>query len=213
MKPILPRRIEDYCARHSAVAVPLLRELERYTHAHCKLPQMLIGPYEGALLVLLVRLSGARRILEIGTFTGYSALSMAAALPPNGRLLSCEINPEHAAIARRFFRRSRHGRKIRLRLGPALDSLKHLPRAAKFDFVFIDADKENYVNYFEAVLPRLKSGGLIVADNVLWSGRALAPKDKTDRAVARFNRHVRGDKRVEVVMLPVRDGVSLVRKR
>jgi caffeoyl-CoA O-methyltransferase len=174
---------------------------------------MLIGPHEGALLAMLVRLSGARRILEIGTFTGYSALCMAGALPKNGRLITCEIKPEHADIAQSFFGRSPHGRKIKIHLGPALETLASLPRAARFDFVFLDADKENYVNYYEAVLPRLRPGGLIVADNVLWSGRVLAPKKKTDLAVARFNKHVRRDPRVECVMLPLRDGVSLVRKR
>jgi caffeoyl-CoA O-methyltransferase len=152
-------------------------------------------------------------VLEIGTFTGYSALCMAEALPKNGRLITCEIKSQHAEIAQSFFDRSPHGRKIRLRLGPALETLANLPASAIFDLVFLDADKENYVNYYEAVLPRLWSGGLIVADNVLWSGRVLAPKKKTDRAVVRFNKHVQRDPRVECVMLPVRDGVSLIRKR
>jgi caffeoyl-CoA O-methyltransferase len=174
---------------------------------------MLIGPHEGALLAMLVRLSGARRVLEIGTFTGYSALCMAEALPGNGRLITCEIRPRHAEISQSFFKRSPHGHKIRLRLGPALETLASLSHATKFDFVFLDADKENYVNYYEAVLPRLRSGGLIVADNVLWSGRVLVPKKKTDRAVVKFNKHVLRDPRVECVMLPVRDGVSLIRKR
>jgi caffeoyl-CoA O-methyltransferase len=174
---------------------------------------MLIGPHEGALLAMLVRLSGARRVLEIGTFTGYSALCMAEALPKNGRLITCELRAERAEIAQSFFKRSPHGRKIKLRLGPALETLAGLPGSATFDFVFLDADKENYVNYYEAVLPRLRSSGLIVADNVLWSGRVLAPKKKSDRAVVAFNKHVRRDPRVECVMLPVRDGVSLIRKR
>lgn len=212
MKAIIPRKIEEYCLRHSTARGKLLRQLEKYTRRHCADAQMLIGPHEGALLALLVRLSDARRALEIGTFTGYSALCLAGALPRNGRLLTCEINPRHADIARSFFDRSRHGRKIELRLGPALNTLADLPPTAKFDFVFLDADKENYANYYEAVLPHLRSSGLIVADNVLWSGRVLAPKKKTDRAVVAFNKHVRRDKRVECVMLPVRDGVSLIRK-
>lgn len=212
MKAIIPRKIEEYCLRHSTARDPLLRELEKYTHRHLADAQMLIGPHEGALLAMLVRLSSARRVLEIGTFTGYSALCLAEALPQNGRLVTCEIRPERAKIARAFFKRSPHGRKIQLRLGAALETLADLPRSAKFDFVFIDADKENYVNYYEAVLPRLKPDGLIVADNVLWSGRVLVPKTKTDRAIVAFNKHVRRDKRVECVMLPVRDGVSLIRK-
>ena len=213
MKAIIPRKIEEYCLRHTSARDKLLCELEKYTNRHCADAQMLIGPHEGALLTMLVRLSGARRILEIGCFTGYSALCMAEALPRNGRLTTCEIKPEHADIARSFFARSPHGHKIKIRLGPALETLAGLPASTRFDFVFLDADKENYVNYYEAVLPRLRRGGLIVADNVLWSGHVLAPKKKTDRAVVRFNKHVRRDPRVECVMLPVRDGVSLIRKR
>ncbi len=213
MKAIIPKKIEEYCLRHTSTGSKLLQELEKYTRRYCDDSQMLIGPHEGALLAMLVRLTGARRVLEIGTFTGYSALCMAEALPKNGRLITCEIRPKHAEIAQTFFDRSPHGRKIRLRLGAALETLADLPASATFDFVFLDADKENYVNYYEAVLPRLRPGGLIVADNVLWSGRVLAPKKKTDRAVVRFNKHVCRDPRVECVMLPVRDGVSLVRKR
>jgi caffeoyl-CoA O-methyltransferase len=212
VKAIIPQKIEEYCLRHTTAHNKLLRELEKHTQRNCADPQMLIGPFEGALLTMLVRLSGARRILEIGTFTGYSALCMAEALPRNGRLTTCEIKPEHADIARSFFARSPHGRKIKIHLGPAIETIAGLPALARFDFVFLDADKENYVNYYEAVLPRLRSGGLIVADNVLWSGRVLAPKKKTDRAVVAFNKHVHRDPRVECVMLPVRDGVSLIRK-
>ena len=213
MKAIIPRKIEEYCLRHTSARDKLLRELEKYTNRHCADAQMLIGPHEGALLAMLVRLSGTRRILEIGCFTGYSALCMAEALPRNGRLTTCEIKPEHAEIAQSFFARSPHGPKIKIHLGPALETIAGLPASARFDFVFLDADKENYVNYYEAVLPRLRRGGLIVADNVLWSGRVLAPKKKTDRAVVAFNKHVRRDPRVECVMLPVRDGMSLIRKR
>ncbi len=212
MKAIVPRNIEEYCLHHTAVPNKLQRELEKYTQRHLADAQMLIGSYEGALLAMLVRLTGAWRILEIGTFTGYSALCMAQALPKDGKLITCEIKPEHADVARAFFSRSPHGRKIKLRFGPALKTLADLPASAKFDFVFLDADKENYVNYYETVLPRLRPGGLIVADNVLWSGRVLAPKKKTDRAIVAFNKHVHRDPRVECVMLPVRDGVSLIRK-
>jgi caffeoyl-CoA O-methyltransferase len=213
VKAIIPQPIEDYCLRHTTARNKLLRELEKYTRRHLADARMLIGPHEGALLALLVRLSGARRVIEIGCFTGYSALCMADGLPDDGELVTCEIEPEHAEIAQSFFDRSPHGLKIKLRLGPALETLAILPASANFDFVFIDADKENYVNYYEAVMPRLRSGGLIVADNVLWSGRVLAPKNKTDRAVVKFNNHVRRDPRVECMMLPVRDGVSLIRKR
>lgn len=213
MKAIIPRQIEEYCLHHTTARDKLLRELDRYTQRRSADARMLIGPHEGALLAMLVRLTGARRILEIGCFTGYSALCMAEALLGNGKLMTCEIKLGHAEIAQSFFNRSAYGHKIKIHLGPALETIADLPASAKFDFVFIDADKENYVNYYEAVLPRLRSGGLIVADNVLWSGRVLAPKDKSDRAVVEFNKHVRHDPRVECVVLPVHDGVTLIRRR
>jgi len=212
MLPILPQAIEDYCATHSSAPSPLLDELERYTQAHCALPQMLIGPLEGELLKLLVKLTGARRILEIGLFTGYSALTMAEALPDDGELISCDIDAANAAVAQAFFDRSPHGRKIAIHLGPALDTLNTFPANRAFDFVFLDADKENYINYYEAVLPRLKPNGLLVADNVLWSGKVLDPKEPSDRALVAFNDLVQRDPRVEKVMLGVRDGVLLIRK-
>ncbi len=212
MLPILPPALEDYCAAHSSAPSPLLDELERHTRAHCALSQMLVGPLEGALLKLLVKLTGTRRVLEIGLFTGYSALAMAEALPEDGALTSCDIDAANAAIAQSFFDRSPHGRKITIRLGAARDTLKTFPPELTFDLVFLDADKENYLNYYEAVLPRLKTGGLIVADNVLWSGKVLNPSEKTDEAIVAFNTHVRADPRVEKVMLGVRDGVLLIRK-
>ena len=210
---LVPAAVESYCEAHSSAPSPLLAELQAYTTRNCADAQMVVGPLEAALLQLLVRLSGARRVLEIGTFTGYSALAMAEALPPDGRLITCEIDPRHADIAERFFARSPHGRKITLRRGPALETLAALDTEASFDLVFIDADKENYGNYYERALPLLRSGGLIVADNVLWYGRVLAPQAASDRAVAHFNDRVRSDTRVECVMLPLRDGVSVIRKR
>jgi caffeoyl-CoA O-methyltransferase len=211
MIPVLPEAIERYCTDHSSGASALADELERHTHAQCEAPQMLIGPWEGSLLRLLVAACGARRVLEIGLFTGYSALAMAEGLPPDGELISCEIDAGTAAIARRFLDRSPHGRKVSIRLGSALDTLRAL--APPFDLVFIDADKENYAAYFDACLGLLRPGGLMVADNVLWSGRVLKPADATDHAIVAFNEKVRRDGRVECVMLPIRDGVTLIRKR
>jgi len=213
MDSIIPKALDEYCAAHTSPPSALLAEVAAWTQAHAKLPQMLTGHLEGALLGWLVRLTGARRVLEIGTFTGYSALAMAEALPADGELVTCDIDPEHARIAQSFFDRSPHGKKIKLRLGPALKTLVALSVAEAFDLAFLDADKENYSNYYEAILPRLKSGGLLVADNVLWSGRVLAPKEKTDKAIVAFNVRVRADARVECLMLPVRDGVLLARKK
>jgi len=213
MTPIVSKALEDYCAAHSTSPDPLLAELAAYTHAHCQDPQMLTGPVEGSLLRMLVQLSGARRVLEIGTYTGYSALSMAAGLPGDGELITCDINPETSRIAQSFWARSPYGDKIRPIPGAALDTLYALPTGQAFDFVFLDADKENYVNYYEAVLPRLRPGGLLVADNTLWSGKVLDPKAKSDHAIVAFNATVHGDPRVEHVLLSVRDGVMLIRKK
>jgi len=213
METIIPKAIDDYCAAHTTPPAPLLAELEAWTHAQVKHPQMLTGHLEGALLAWLVRLTGARRVLEIGTYTGYSALAMAAALPTDGELITCDNDPKHAGIAQSYFDRSPHGCKIKLMLGPALDTLAAFPAHTMFDLVFLDADKENYSNYYEAILPRLQANGLLVIDNVLWSGKVLAPRKKTDKAIAALNEHVRADARVECLMLPVRDGVLWVRKK
>jgi len=213
MIPVVPKAIEAYCLAHTTPADPLLDELAEHTRAHCKMPQMLTGPVEGAFLRLLVQVSATRRVLEIGTYTGYSALCMAAGLPDDGQLLTCDIDSETNAIARSFWARSPHGRKISPRLGPALETLAGLPSTTEFDFVFIDADKENYLAYYDAVLPRLRPGGLIAADNTLWSGRVLEPRAQSDHAIVAFNVHVAQDPRVEQVLLSVRDGVLLIRKR
>jgi len=211
MLTLVPASIERYAAAHSAPESTLLKALVKETYSRTKIPQMQVGHLEGAFLRLLVRLTRARRILEIGTFTGYSALAMAEGLPPGGRLVTCDINPETTRIARTFWNRSTHGRKITSRLGPAADSLKKLK--APFDLVFIDADKENYANYWKACVPKLRRGGLIAVDNVLWSGRVLAPKDATDRAIVKFNRLVLRDRRMEAVMVTLRDGVTLAWKK
>lgn len=212
MKKFIPDTIEEYARRHSLPPTPVLMELEAYTREHCELPQMLVGNLEGALLRLLVQLTNARNILEIGCFTGYSALVMAQALPEDGRILTCEIKTEHADIAQGFFDKSEVGQKITLSRGPALDTLRKLDPETVFDMVFIDADKENYSNYYDVIMPHVKTGGLIVADNVLWSGAVLNPKEETDHALVAFNEKVRLDENVEQVMLTVRDGVMLIRK-
>src|SRR2546423_5908274 len=168
--------------------------------------QMLTGPVAGRLLELLVWVGRSGRVLEIGTFSGHSALAMAAALPEGGRIDTCEIDPERAAFAQRYFARSPHGSKITLHLGPALETIDRLE--GDFGLVFIDADKEGYVAYYEAVLPRLAERGLIVADNTLAGGRVV---DGTPSIVA-FNEHVAADPRSVQVLLSVRDGMTLIRR-
>ena len=208
-----PETIERYAAEHSSPEPRYLAELAAETRAVSERHGMMVGPLEGRFLELLVWLSGARAVLEIGTFTGYSALSMAAALPADGRIVTCEVDPDTAAIARRHIDASPYTRRIEIRVGPAIETIATLD--GPFDLVFIDADKTNYSNYYEAVLPKLADRGLIVADNVLWSGRVLDEDDQTDdtEAIRAFNRLVRDDPRVDCVMLTIRDGVTVIRRR
>lgn len=211
MLTLVPEEIDNYAAAHSTPLPALLEELVTVTREKTgERAQMLSGQLEGTLLHLLAASLGARRILEIGTFTGFSALMMAAALPDDGKLITCEINPKAISIARSFFQRSPHGRKIEVREGPALETLKALE--GPFDLVFIDADKESYIAYYEAALSLLAANGLIAVDNVLWSGRVLNPEDDSSRAIAAFNEHVRRDPRVTQVILTIRDGVMLIRR-
>jgi len=214
MLTLVPEEIEAYAMAHSSPLPPLLHELIGETKAEMgPLALMLSGQLEGLLLQALVASLEAKRVLEIGMFTGFSALMMAAALPDDGRLITCDVNPKAIAIAKRYFARSPHGKKIEVREGPARDTLKTL--AGPFDLVFIDADKTNYVNYYEAVLPLLSPNGVIAVDNVLWSGNVLDPKadDENGQAIVAFNKHVAQDERVTSVILTVRDGVTVIRKR
>jgi predicted O-methyltransferase YrrM len=199
-------RIEDYAERLTSPHEALLAELSAATVTEVGHSSMLTGPVAGRLLELLVWAARPQRVLEIGTFTGHSALAMAAALPDGGRLDACELSPERAAFAQRFFDRSPHGSKIALHVGPALETVRRLEGG--FDFVFIDADKSGYVDYYEAVLPRLSERGLIVADNTLADGEVLDGSP----AVARFNEHVAADPRSVQVLLSVRDGMTLIRR-
>jgi caffeoyl-CoA O-methyltransferase len=204
---IVDPRIEEYIERYSSPADPLLAELAQETRDTLRAPGMLSGPIAGRLLEMLVWVGRPQRVLEIGTYSGHSALAMAAALPESGRIDTCELDPDHAEVAQRYFDSSPFGNRITLHLGPALDTLGRLEGA--FDFVFIDANKDGYVDYYEAVLPRLAPRGLIAVDNTLSSGRVL----DGDGPIARFNEHVRSDPRVVRVILSVRDGITLIRRR
>ena len=208
---LVPAEIEAYAAAHTTPMPPLLDELAAATQERFGLlAGMLSGQTVGTLLQMLLFASSAKRVLEIGMFTGLSAQMMAAALPYDGRVMTCDVNPKAIATAKEFFARGPHARKIEAREGPALDTMKSL--APGFDLVFIDADKGNYIHYHEAALPLLAPRGIIAVDNVLWSGRVLDPKEPDDRAIVAFNDHVSADPRVAQVMLTVRDGVMLVRR-
>lgn len=207
------RRVEEYIHANSTPLPRLLEELIETTRAGFKeLAGMITGQEQGLLLRMLAASVSASRILEIGTFTGFSALMMAEALPDDGELITCDVNPKAIAVARGFFERSPHGRKVQLREGPALETLKGLK--PPFDLVYIDADKENLINYYEASLPLLSPNGLIAVDNVLWAGgsTSLLPEDERGRVIDEFNRHVRSDDRVINVILPIRAGLMLVRR-
>lgn len=203
--------LETYASEHTTPPPEILDRLERETRkVMASSQQMLSGRTEGQFLRLLVDLLGAKRVLEIGMFTGYSALMMASALPEDGELHTCEIDPEAEAIARRYFEESEHGGKIRVHMGPALDTVSRLD--GPFDFAFVDADKPNYPNYYEPVLERMRPGGIIAVDNALWKGEVVAPQDESGRAIHRLNERVQADPRVQNVMTTIRDGILLAKK-
>jgi caffeoyl-CoA O-methyltransferase len=212
MTPIVSPEIEQYLHDHTSPRPALFDELRERTYASMASPHMQVGRVEGTLLKMLCAVSGARRVLEVGTFTGFSALCLAEGLPDGGEVHTCDRDPEAVAVARAFFARSPHGGKIQVHLGDALESIRVLPVDPPFDLVFLDADKERYVDYYELTLPRLRPGGLLVADNTLWSGKVLAPSAATDRAIVAFNARVTADPRVENVLLSVRDGMMVARK-
>ncbi len=204
---ILDPRIEAYVEQFTSPHDPLLAELSAETASELGQTSMLTGPVAGRFLELLVWFGRPQRVLEIGTFSGHSALAMAAALPEGGRIDACELDPDRAAFARRYFDRSPHGSKITLHVGPAIETIERLE--GDFDLVFIDADKDGYVAYYEAVLPRLAGRGLIVADNTLASGRVI---DGARPPIAEFNEHVAADPRTVQVILSVRDGMTVIRR-
>ncbi len=208
----ISKELTDYCDKMTHTESSLLHQLREETHKRTKSPTMLSGHVEGRMLKMLVQLIGARFALEIGTFTGYSALSIAEGLPDDGHLFTCDIDEECTAIAQKYFAKSPHGSKITLKMGPAIETIYSLHKTV--DFVFIDADKENYKHYYEAVLPKVRRGGVIVIDNCFWSGKVLNPylHDKETMAIAETNELVSRDERVENVLLSVRDGLNVIRK-
>lgn len=203
--------LDNYCIETTQSEPDLLIELVEKTYSDMGYPNKLSGKIIGRTLKLLSAIKQPKRALEIGMFTGYSALSIAEGMPEDGKLICCETNPRAIEFAQSFFDRSPYGHKITPIFGPALDTIQNLE--GPFDFVFIDADKRNYLNYYEAVLPLVSSGGLIIIDNSIWQGRVLDPKENSDFAVNDLNRLIAQDKRVENVHLNVRDGLNLVVKR
>ncbi|HZD52806.1 MAG TPA: class I SAM-dependent methyltransferase [Woeseiaceae bacterium] len=210
MEGLVDDRIEDYAFAHTRPEPGLLQSLAERTVREMPDPEMLTGRVEGRLLKLIVQLFQPRFVLEIGTFTGYSALSMAEGLSGGGRIVTCEIDPRARDVAQAAFDASPWGDRIEIRMGPALDTLRHLNEV--IDLSFIDADKEHYPEYYEGVLERTRPGGILVFDNMLWSGKVLDPEDEVSRTIADLNGTIAADARVENVLLTVRDGVQLVRK-
>jgi len=213
MSFIVPEEIEGYAEAHTTPPDELLAELAEETKATLDAPQMLTGTIEGRLLEQLVHALQAKRVLELGTFSGYSSLSMAAGLPEGGHIDTCEVSERHAEVARRYHARSPYGDRITIHMGPALETIERL--GGEWDFVFIDADKENYANYYEALLPRLATTGLMAIDNTLWSGRVLDAGDdeETTRVIRELNDRIVADERAIAVQLTVRDGLTLIRRR
>lgn len=213
----LDERLYDYFLEISLRETEILQRLRAET---VPLPRatMLLAAEQGQFLRLLIRLIGARTGIEIGTYTGYSSLCMAEGLPPEGKLICCDNSKEWTDIARRYWKEAGVDRRIDLRLGDAVETLDSLiadGREGTFDFVFVDADKQNYINYYERSLTLLRTGGLAIIDNVLWRGDVVDPSDTSERteAIRQFNRHVHGDERVEMSLLPIGDGLTLARKR
>jgi predicted O-methyltransferase YrrM len=210
MTPMFSEALDAYLDAHATPLEPLLRENYEETYASLSSPQMIAGPVVGRLLRLLVAIVAPRQVLEIGTFSGYSAMAMAGGLPPEGRIVTCEISPERAEFARGYFDRSPWGDRIDVRVGPALETIAGLD--GPFDFVFIDADKDGYPGYYDAVVPKLSPRGVIAVDNTLSGGDVVDPVDERDRVMADFNAYVHADDRTDSVLLSVRDGVTLIRR-
>jgi caffeoyl-CoA O-methyltransferase len=207
--------IYDYLVRHGQNQDPLLADLAAETEALGPISLMQIAPEQGTLLSILARSIGARSAIEIGTFTGYSAICIARGLTEDGCLLCCDVSEQWTSIARRFFERAGLSDRINLRIAPAIETLRTMAPDVSFDLAFVDADKVSYREYYEALLPRLRPNGLIVFDNVLWQGQVADPHDTSEatRALRELNDFVVGDQRVQAVMIGVADGLTIARKR
>lgn len=205
----------DYVAAHAPVPDEVLRDLAADTAAMGGVSSMQIAPDQGSFMGLLARLVGVDFAVEVGTFTGYSSICLARALRPGGRLLCCDISEEYTAIARKYWERAGVADRIDARIAPAAETLAALPDDRPVDFAFIDADKTGYLSYWELIVPRLRPGGVLLVDNVLWSGKVVDPavEDADTVALRVFNDRVAADERMESVLLPVADGLTLARKR
>ncbi|MCF8239552.1 MAG: O-methyltransferase [Saprospiraceae bacterium] len=211
MPEIVDARLEDYCARWSTPVSPVLEELDRETHLKTLYPQMLTGAWQGRFLTMISQLVTPKRILEVGTFTGYSAICMAVGLAPGGILDTIEVDEEREPMIRRYIQKAQMEDRIHLHMGSALDIIPQL--AGPFDLIFLDAHKPDYHRYFDLAFDKISPGGLILSDNVLWSGKVLeADQDEDTRALDAYNQKLARDPRVEQVILPLRDGLSVARK-
>lgn len=207
----VPAEIEEYCVNHSSQPSAVAKELMQFTRAGVHGSNMLIGEMEGSVLKVLIKLGGVKRILELGTYTGYSALIMAEALPSDGKIITIDLNPETSKIAREFWDKSEHGKKIEQILKPGLEALATLD--GEFDLIFIDADKNNYSNYLKWALAHLSERGLIVVDNTLWSGKVLTPGlDKQTDSIREHNQLAATLEGYTRTLLPIRDGMFLIQK-
>ncbi len=212
MEQLVSKEIEAYAEAHSMWESAICRALREETQRTMDYPQMLVGPLEGAFLKMMTQLVGAKRVLEIGMFTGYSALCFAEALPSDGTVITCEINEKSASVARRYFAQTAVGGQISVHMGPALDTMQTL--TGSFDLIFIDADKTNYLNYYQRALELLAPNGVILIDNVLWSGEVLKqpPPDDSTATIQELNRTVANDPQVTAVLVTIRDGILVVRR-
>ena len=211
----LNQQLYDYVIAHGHNRDPILRDLAEETRSLGRIAGMQIAPEQGTLMGTLARAIGAKSAIEVGVFTGYSSISIARALPPDGKLLCLDVNEQWTSIARRYWERAGVASKITLKLAPAAETLSALPASYSFDFGFVDADKSSYRTYYEEILKRLRPNGLLLIDNVLWNGQVLDTKDKSEDTVAirALNDFIVSDTRVDAVMIPVADGITIVRKK
>ena len=204
--------IDKYCFEHSEEESKLQKKIREWTYKNERYPQMISGAMVGNLLYLLIKSISAKKILEVGMFTGYSAAAMARALPDDGEIHTCEYMDEHIQTAKKFFNKSKYKKMIKIHHGPAINSLENF-KINSFDFAFIDADKINYLNYYLRCIHLIKPNGIIVLDNMLWSGNVINPKDEDSKKLREVGDYIKKDKRVHNILLPIRDGLMICIKK